>query len=238
MSQPDPAPDPPPQQPWRNPPRPPAGSPPAPRHPPAPGLPPDPAGPERFPADGAYRTVGIRVTQRLLWVDQAVYPLQNITRVHTTMLAPDRKRAVLTLVKVLVVLVPVFIIIGLLEEATAPSGGYGSDEPSGASALLTTIWVLAVLGTIALVIRTLVIVLSPSRDVLVIETSGPPAAVLPGRDRAELHRITLRIAHALEHPETEFQLTVQTLVMGNMRNYQYNNNVNMFGGNGNTGVSG
>lgn len=221
--------DPPPQQPWRIPPR---TASPDPTAPPVPGAPPPPPGPAYAPPGGA---VDIRVTKRLLWVGQAVYPLANITRVHTSTYQPNRWRAFVTCAKVIGYTLPVAFVISLLADGSTKFGsGARGDE---ASTVIELTWATAAVIAAFAIIRFLAVAFAPSYPILVIETNGVPAALLPGTDRAALHQITLQISRSLENPEIELTMRVQTLTIGNTSNYHYGDTVNMFGGDGNTGVS-
>ncbi|MEU3600271.1 DUF6232 family protein [Streptomyces sp. NPDC006798] len=189
-----------------------------------------PTRPAHAPPGG--NTVNIRVTKRLLWVDQAVYPLANITRVHTSTFHPNRWRAFVTCVKVVGATVAVSLVLALLSAVAS-----GVDSDSGSSDFFGLVGAVTSVIAIFAVIKMLIVMFSPSYPILVIETSGPPAVLLPGTDRAALQEITLQISRSLENPDIELTLRVQSLTIGNTSNYHYGDTVNMFGGERNTGVS-
>ncbi|MDQ1007446.1 hypothetical protein QFZ82_001931 [Streptomyces sp. V4I23] len=174
--------------------------------------------------------IDLRVTKRLLWVGGAAYPLQNIARVYTFTLHPKRKEAVLRFLKNLGITLAVAIALTILGGMAA----FASREAGGG--IVTFVW----LGTLAALIYSLVEMISvlaaPSHYVLAVETSGPSTAVVTSRDPQHLNHLVGRIAYAIEHPDTEFQVRVDTITIS-PRNYYFGDNVNMYGGTGNVGVA-
>lgn len=77
---------------------------------------------------------------------------------------------------------------------------------------------------------------APSHYVLAVETSGPSTAVVTSHRPELLNQLVGQIAHAIENPETEFAVKVESISIS-PRNYHFGDNVNMYGGSGNVGIS-
>ncbi|MFJ7261322.1 DUF6232 family protein [Streptomyces globosus] len=199
----------------------PGGVPPVPQRPP--GAAPAPA--------GKGRPLDLTVTRRLLWVGGAVYPLANIARVHTFVLRPRRKEAVLqwlrrTAVTLLAALG--FTLFGAIAEAlTRGESGFGG--------VLAFVWIAAVAALVWFAADMLAVVTASSHFTLGVETNGQSTALATG-DPAQLDEAVHRIAYAIEHPDTELRLTVEQLSISNPSNYYFGDTVNMYGGNGNVGM--
>ena len=169
---------------------------------------------------GGRDTVDVTVSKRLLWVDGACYPLENIARVHIFVVAPDRGAALMTFVKRLVPTLLVLAVIGAFEEDSGES--------------LDFIRFLCLAFLVYAVVDLLIVLFAASHTVLAIETTGVPFALLTNRDPLVLMDLVRRIAHAIENPETEFHVRVQKLTI-NMKNYT-GDTVNIFGGHGHKGI--
>lgn len=188
-------------------------------------IPPPPAVPPR-----AVTAVDLRVGKRLLWVDGAAYPLENVTRVYTYTLTPRRKEASVLFLK------RVGIILSVAFALTILGGITSIANESAAGTILTFVW-LGSLAALAFSVVELVAVLSaPSRYVLAVETSGPSIAMVTSPDPRQLDQLVGSIVQAIENPEVEFQVRVDRLMV-NPRNYYFGDNVNMYGGTGNVGVA-
>lgn len=214
--QPTPQPTPPPwgQQPPPPPPptAPPSQSPPlTPLWVPAPTPPPKPARREDFEAPDLV----LRVSNRLLWVGEAVYPLHNIVRVQTFVLSPDRKKALADFAPWIALLLVFFAAFVM-----------------GANAAGTLVTIVPAGLLIASLVRRLT---RPDLYVMGVETSGTSVAVVTLADRAELRRLVARIVNAIEHPETEFSLPVAQLTV-NIENYAHVGDTANINGSGNIGV--
>ncbi|KUN93635.1 DUF6232 family protein [Streptomyces caeruleatus] len=185
--------------------------------------------PPAFPPRAA-TAVDLRVGKRLLWVDGAAYPLENVTRVYTYTLTPRRKEATLLFVKRVGIILSVAFALTIL-------GGLTSIANEGAGGtILTFVW-LGALAALAFSIVELVSVLTASSQyVLAVETSGPSIAMVTSADPRQLDQLVGSIVQAIENPEVEFQVRVDRLMV-NPRNYYFGDNVNMYGGTGNVGVA-
>jgi hypothetical protein len=189
-----------------------------------PDIPPPPVTPPQ-----AYRAIDLRVGKRLLWVGGAAYPLENIARVHTYMLMPRRWEATRHFLKRL------GIILSMAFALTILGGITGIASQDTASKLVVWVWLGSSAALIFCAVEWLQVVSAAPLYVLAVETSGPPMAVVTSQDPRRLHQLVGSIVHAIEHPETEFHVTVDRLMV-NPKNYYFGDNVNMYGGTGNVGV--
>lgn len=179
--------------------------------------------------------VGLRVSKRLLWVGDAYYPLQNIARAYTLTIHPRRKEAVLLFVKRLLITGAVATLLFLLAAMIDMSSGFGGD--SGGSPVLTTLVVIVATAAQVYAFVDMVKVLgAPSRFVLAVETSGLSTAVVTSPHTDRLRRLAHQIADAIENPEAEFEVRVDTVSI-NPAHYYFGDNVNMYGGTGNVGMA-
>ncbi len=209
------------------PPRPPAGPPPT-------------AGP--YPGAGSAAStqpiigVGLRVSNRLLWIGDAYYPFQNITRVYTLTIHPRRKEAVLLFAKRLLLTGVVVTVLALIAAAIDASGR-SRDGGEGDSPGLTVL-VLIVAGAVLIhfLVEMLKVLGSPAYFVLAIETSGSSTAVVTSSHPDQLRRLAHQLADAIENPQVEFEVRVESLVI-NPAHYYFGDNVNMYGGTGNVGMA-
>jgi hypothetical protein len=174
--------------------------------------------------------IDLSISKRLLWVGGAAYPLQNIARVYTFTLHPRRKEAVLRFLKRVALTLSVAAVLTLL-------GGLAAMGSEGAETVLTWVWLLA-FGVLVYALVDMITVLSAqSHFVLAVETSGPSTALVTAQNPDQLRQLVHSIAYAIENPETEFQVRVETLTIS-PSNYYFGDNVNMYGGTGNVGMAG
>ena len=182
--------------------------------------------------------VDLRISKRLLWIDSAAYPLHNIARVYTFTAHPRRKEAVQRFVKNLaIVLAIVFGLMALDQLSKFGSSSDGTEYGSQSSGSGTTFWyVCAGAWLLYCLVRMMIVVLAPSRYVMAIETSGPSQAVVTSSNPQTLNQLVGYVAHAIDNPETEFQVKVDRLTIS-PSNYHFGDNVNMYGGTGNVGIA-
>ncbi|MGW6903751.1 DUF6232 family protein [Streptomyces sp. NPDC054940] len=188
-------------------------------------IPPPPVAPPQ-----ALRGIDLRVSKRLLWVGGAAYPLENITRVYTFTLTPKRKEATLTFLKRVGIILAVAFAMTILGAVTA----LGSQNVAGG--IITFVWLGAVAGLVLSLVELMSVLTAPTHYVLAVETNGPSIAMVTSADPRHLDSLVGTVAHAIDNPEAEFQVTVGTLSI-NPRNYHFGDNVNMYGGTGNVGIS-
>ncbi|MEE1756837.1 DUF6232 family protein [Streptomyces sp. SP18CS02] len=191
----------------------------------SPATPPVPSAPPQF-AGG----IDLRVSKRLLWVGGAAYPLANIARVHTFTLHPRRKDATLLFLKRVAITLSVAIALTVLSGLTA----IASREAGGG--LLTFVWLCTAGSLVYYIVDLLIVLLAPSHYVLAVETSGPSTAVVTSQNPQHLNQLVGHISHAIENPESEFQVRVDSITIS-PRNYYFGDNVNMYGGTGNVGMA-
>lgn len=214
---------------------PPPAVPPPPAAPPQPPAAPPPVAdphPDVPPVASAQPIIGVdlRVSKRLLWVGDAYYPLQNVARVYTLTIHPRRKDAVLLFVKRLLILGTATVLLSLLAatiDASSDGGSAGVTVlvvcAAGATLLYSLVEMLKVLG-------------APTHFVLAVETTGPSTAVVTSPDPDQLRRLAHQIAHAIENPQAEFEVRVNTIAIS-PKHYYFGDNVNMYGGTGNVGMA-
>nr|WP_245790644.1 DUF6232 family protein [Streptomyces monashensis] len=177
-------------------------------------------------------SVELRVSKRILWIGAAVYPLHNIARVYTFVMRPKRKEAVLRFLRN----TGVMLIVGFLAMLPGLFAGAGGDS-SGANGYVAFIWVATVAAEIYFIIELLSVLLAADHHVLAVETSGASTALVTSRTPQYLDQVVGQISYAIDHPDTEFKVTVESLHFS-PKNYYFGDNVNMYGGSGNVGISG
>ncbi|MFJ2917185.1 DUF6232 family protein [Streptomyces sp. NPDC087307] len=188
--------------------------------PPPPSVPPLPGG----------AGIDLRVSKRLLWVGGAAYPLQNIARVYTLTIHPRRKEAIVRFCKSVAITLAVAIALTILGAVAA----LGSEDVGGG--IVTFVWYVTVAGLIYFLVELISVLSAQSHYVLAVETSGPSTAVVTSTNREHLNQLVGYIAHAIENPEAEFQVKVESITIS-PRNYYFGDNVNMYGGTGIVGMA-
>ncbi|MFJ8661155.1 DUF6232 family protein [Streptomyces sp. NPDC093795] len=175
------------------------------------------------------------ISKRVLWVNGAAYPLENIVRVYTFVLRPRRAEAVLTFVKRAGLTLLAALGIGFFA-FLADAFGRG-DEPGGFLSFLYEFSFLAVAGALIwFVVDMLTVLTASSHDVLAIETNGRSTAMVSG-ERGYLNSLVEKIAATIDEPDAELTVTVGALTISSPSNYYFGDSVNIYGGSGNTGVA-
>ncbi|WP_409467267.1 DUF6232 family protein [Streptomyces sp. HC307] len=187
--------------------------------------PPPPTPPQLLPG------IDLRVSKRLLWVSGACYPLENIARVYTLTIHPRRKEAVVRFLKNAAIIAAVTIALTIISGLTLIA-----DENVGGG-LIIFVWLGAVAAAIYSFVEMMQVLSAQSHYVLAVETSGPSQAVVTSRNPHHLNQLVGQIAHAIENPDTEFQVKVESITIS-PKNYYFGDNVNMYGGSGNVGMAG
>ncbi|MEW9518576.1 DUF6232 family protein [Streptomyces tubercidicus] len=220
-----------------------AGSPPPTAPPPPPAAPPQPPAspptaadphPDVAPPTVARPVIGVelRVSKRLLWIDDAYYPLQNVARVYTLTIHPRRNDAVVLFVKRLLLLGLAIVLLVLL---SAIGGGFRSSD-SDSDGLTALVVIAAGAALVYSLVEMLKVLSAAAHFVLAVETTGSSTAVVTSPDRDRLRQLAHQIAHAIENPEAEFVVRVNTVSVS-PRHYYFGDNVNMYGGTGNVGMA-
>ncbi|WP_436738261.1 DUF6232 family protein [Streptomyces sp. BBFR102] len=195
----------------------------------APVAPPPPPAPPWHPG-----AVDLQVGKRLLWVGGAVYPLHNIARVYTFVLHPRRKEAwerFFGRIALIAVAVAVLTLLNLLMVGLASLGGGGE----GFFLVIVLAWLAGIGAGIYHVTQLASVLSAKPRFVLAIETSGASTALVTSASADHLRDLVGRISYAIDHPETEFQVTVE-MVNASPNHFYFGDNVNMYGGRGNVGM--
>ncbi|MFD5145652.1 DUF6232 family protein [Streptomyces sp. NPDC058401] len=203
--------------------------------PPPPTQPPrQPALPPLPPSAGA-RGVQLRISRRLLWVGPAAYPLHNIVRVQTAVLTPDRAKAVIRfLVWGTALAVFCFLLAQFTDDGPNYSyGDYGYEDGAGSTA--EALYGVGFIGGLALVSLLVYRLSRPDLHVMVVEVASASLALVTMPDASQLDVVVQHVVHAIDHPEAEFSLRMDRVDI-NLKSYHLGDNVNVYGGVGNTGV--
>ncbi|WP_437114996.1 DUF6232 family protein [Streptomyces flaveolus] len=177
--------------------------------------------------------IELRVSKRILWIGSAVYPLHNIARVYTFTLRPRRKEAVLRFLRY----AAGTLVVGFIAMLPGlPSLAFQGPD-SGAAGYVAWVWFLALAAAVYFFIDMMSVLTAQPHYVLAVETSGASTALVTSRDARYLDQLVGQISYALDHPDTEFRVTVERLTVS-PHNYYFGDNVNMYGGNGNVGITG
>lgn len=174
----------------------------------------------------AVDSVDLRVSKRLLWIGDAAYPLHNISRVFTVTIRPKYRESVLLFLKRTGIALLVFLFLEMLGQLGASGGGFFSFARFAAVAVV-----------IYFAVELVAALQAKPHYVLTVETSGLSTAVVTSRNPEQLRQLANYVANAIENPETEFQVKVESIDRS-PRNYYFGDNVNIYGGTGNVGVSG
>ncbi|MEU5366438.1 DUF6232 family protein [Streptomyces sp. NPDC005925] len=198
-----------------------------------------------MPPQGA-GSVAMRVTKRLLWVGGAAYPLSNVTRVYTFVLTPRRGAATALFFTRLAITLSVAFALTILGGVAAFAGavagdgedatGFANDGADTAGTILTVVWIGALVGIVYALVKWVEVLSAPSHFALAVETSGASTALVTSNDTGHLQQLAGQVVHAIENPDVEFLVHVETLAI-NPEHYHFGDNVNMYGGSGNVGMS-
>ncbi|MEY9848126.1 DUF6232 family protein [Streptacidiphilus sp. MAP5-3] len=195
-------------------------------------TPPPPIG---RPSASPRRELDLRVTERVLWVGHAAYPIRNIARVFTFELRPRYGLAVFRFFWRTAVTLAALGMFSLLD-ALANSTGDQTGQQSGVSGWLVFLWFVGVALIITYVVQLVQVLSENPHPALAIETSGPSTALVTLPERRELDRLVDAIVGAIEHPGPEAIYQVQRLHISKPSNYYFGDVVNMYGGSSNMGM--
>lgn len=209
--------------------------------PPRPPVPPKP--PRAYAAAGSPEPAlppsgELVISDRLLWVNRAAYPLENITRVYTFVLTPRRGAAFVRFLKRGATMVVVILVLMILSGGSGGSSDYYDDDDFDSSSwsdVLGFLLVLAVLVLIYFFVEMVGVVFASSHYTLAIETNGQSTALVSG-DPRHLDELVVKIAMTIDKPNAVLRATVESLSITNYGNYQFGDSVNIYGGSGHTGV--
>ncbi len=202
--------------------------------PPPPSAPPPEAAPApSLLAAPSRATTRVAVTRRILWVGTAAYPLATIARVSTTVIVPEKAAAVRRFLKFTAIVGLAALGALMIMSLGGSSRSYDSDGNSGPG------WVIGVASMLVVfyfLIATLPVLVQPRLHALTVDTAGPPTALLAWQSPEPAHTLQATITQAIENPQIEFQQYVSSVVV-DLRHYQFGDSVNIYGGQGHTGVS-
>jgi hypothetical protein len=174
--------------------------------------------------------VELRVDKRLLWVGRAAYPLANITRVYTYTLHPRKMEATVRFFKSVGIILSIAFALTILGAVTS----LGSESAGGG--IITFVWIASLVALLYCVGELISVLSAQSYYVLAAETSGPSMAVVTSSNPGHLDQLVGYIVNAIENPEAEFQVKVESITVS-PKHYHFGDNVNMYGGTGNVGIS-
>ena len=177
---------------------------------------------------------GLVISKRLLWVHGAAYPLENIVRVYTFELTPRRGAAFARFLKRGGITLLLVLLLTWLSNSSSTSYGYGSSSDLEGVAQFFLVVAAAVL--IYFFAEMIGVVFAASHPVLAVETNGRSTALVTGQ-REYLNGLVYSIAEAIDRPDAEFHASVTLLTITNYGDYHFGDSVNIYGGNGHTGVS-
>jgi len=144
--------------------------------------------------------VSVRVKDRVLWIGNEAYPLQNIARARTVWLERQTGREVYRFLRFAVLV----LIVGGLIDLVAGSSTFAS--------VVFTVGVLALIGWRLL--RLIKFLNSGRLYALMIETAGTPRRGLVSSDRYQLEGIVEGVMHAINNPQAEFQVMAEYVHVG------------------------
>lgn len=153
--------------------------------------------------------IDVRVSQRVLWVGAEAYPLHNIARARTVKVVPRPALSLYLGVIVLWIVLGIFL-AGLL--------GFGLTIRHG----LVVVLIAAIVGVITI---KLLPTLSKTFYALIIETAGRPYSLLVSADETLVTRLVHQIMDAIDNPQTEFQLQVENVHIGDKIEQLGNQNI-------------
>jgi hypothetical protein len=193
--------------------------------PPMPGY-----APGSTPANG----MRVAVSKRILWVGTAAYPLATIVRVGTTVIVPRHGAAVRRFLKFAAIVVLAAVVIYVLGSITSSGGGGDGEQQSSGAGWVFVVAPIIVIGYF--VLDTLPVLTQTRLFAVAIDTAGPPTALVAWKQPEAANELANAVTDAIENPQLEFSKVVHNMVV-DLRQYRFGDNVNIYGGQGNTGVS-
>jgi hypothetical protein len=148
-------------------------------------------------------------------------------------IVPRHGAAVRRFSKLAAIVVLAAVVIYVLGSITSSGGGDGEQQSSGAG------WVFVVAPIVLIVyflIDTLPVLTQKPLFAVAIDTAGPPTALVAWKRPEAANELASAVTDAIENPQIEFSKVVHNMVV-DLRQYRFGDNVNIYGGQGNTGVS-
>lgn len=146
-----------------------------------------------------HRDVKIRISQRILWVEQQAYPLAQVTRVQPIELRSNRRRMVLTYggkaAATIVIAVVGLMFLGSFGQAISP----------------TISMVFGIVMLVILVAHTVRLVRRLTRShlyILSVASAGRPHAAVVSTNKELVHDLSTRVIDAIDNPNAEFEIRV------------------------------
>jgi hypothetical protein len=162
--------------------------------------------------------ITVSVSQRILRIGAAAYPVNNIARVQTLKAVPDVGAAVWSFVKA----VFLWVLLGIGAVVALKYGGV-----RGTVTQLQTV-PLVIMGALILISFIVFIARVSGRPLyaLIIETSGSPRTALVNPDGKLVTSLSMQITHAINDPYANFTQSVTNYV--NIGDH-YGDNINQSG---------
>ncbi|QHC26449.1 DUF6232 family protein [Streptomyces sp. GS7] len=158
--------------------------------------------------------IDVKVSRRVLWVGADAYPMHNITRARRTVIPPRRGYEIWRFLKAVagLVLVGTVVMVVVTVAAGDPAPGDPGSWLSPADVVAVAVLLLIIAGVVRL-IRALI---RPVLYALVLETSASENTVLVSADEERVIELVRQITGAIENASAEFQLTVESLHVGDV----------------------
>lgn len=160
----------------------------------------------------------VRVSRRVLWVGEAGYPMQNIARAQRVKLVPKRGAALRSYVKAVVL----WMLLGVVGAIVLSSAGL---LRSGANTLAALVIIAVPVLIVVRTIRLIGVLLPRKLYALIIETAGTPRAALVSTHEDQVLQLVHLIMDAIDNPQAEFHMQVETLHVGDKIQQFGNQNV-------------
>jgi hypothetical protein len=146
-----------------------------------------------------HKNVDVRISRRVLWVDEQAYPLAQVTRVQPIELTPNRRRMALAYGRKAGATVGLgmvgLVILSCLGEAAPPAA-----------------WVVLAVAILAMLtphtVRLVRGLTRPALHVLSVATAGTPHAALASTDKELIQDLAHRVVDAIDNPSAEFEIRV------------------------------
>ncbi|MBC3841076.1 hypothetical protein GXW82_14605 [Streptacidiphilus sp. 4-A2] len=180
----------------------------------------------------------VSVSKRILWVGAAAYPLATVARVSPTVIVPRYGATIRRFLKftafVVLAAVGIYVLSSISNGVDSGDGGDGGQQSAGGGWIVA----LALVTVVAFfLIDTLPVLKQGRLFALAVDTAGPPTALLAWKTPGPQLELAQKITQAIENPEIEFHEIINNNMIVDMRQFRLGDDVNIYGGQGNTGIS-
>ena len=152
--------------------------------------------------------IEVQVSQHVLWVGKAAYPLQSIVRTETVKLARRRGAALGGCLRAVLL----WALLGAVAElAITSAAGLRTSSSNTVSGFISiVVLILIAISTV----RMLLALFSRPLYALTIETAGTPRVELVSTDENQVVVLAHQIMDAIDNPHAEFQIQIEALHIG------------------------